>query len=248
MSTAIPTSSRDDRPRIAWAFTHVYASNWHPLTWLSHHARLPAYGQWAGGHHLTNVLLHAATAVLLFLVLRRMTGRCGPRWRRRCSPCIRCGWNRWPGWPSARRLERPVLHADALRLRRYAARPFSWRRYLAVVVLFALGLMAKPMLVTLPCVLLLLDYWPLGRFRIGRLQTPTRAFALVSLSLRERVGVRGTALDGRIAWAESSQAPPHPGHRLKVGRSRRERGILCRPDDCSWRSFRSWHFRPPRAL
>ena len=63
---------------IAWAFTHVHSSNWHPLTWISHMLDCQYYGLWAGGHHLTNVLLHAATTVLLFLVLLQATGRLWP--------------------------------------------------------------------------------------------------------------------------------------------------------------------------
>ena len=66
------------RSGIAWAFSHFYASNWHPLTWISHMLDCQFYGLWPGGHHLTNVLLHAVTAVLLFLVLRQMTGRLWP--------------------------------------------------------------------------------------------------------------------------------------------------------------------------
>ena len=89
--------------KIAWAFTSSYAANWHPLTWLSHILDYQLYGLYAGGHHATNVLLHAAMAILLFLVLRRMTGDLGPApsWRP-SSPFTRCGWNRWPGWPNER--------------------------------------------------------------------------------------------------------------------------------------------------
>ena len=88
---------------IAWAFTQGDQANWIPLTWLSLMIDCQFYDLHAGGHHLTNVLLHAATAMLLFLVLRRMTGRLWPApWWRRCSPCIRCGRNPWPGSRNAR--------------------------------------------------------------------------------------------------------------------------------------------------
>ena len=124
------------------------------------------YHQWAGGHHLTSVFLHAAATIVLFLALQRMTG----------MP--------WPsGWVAAVFAVHP-LHVEsvawvaerkdvlsglffALTLwlyARYVESPQSWRRYAAVILCDALGLTAKPMLVTLPFVLLLLDYWPLGRF------------------------------------------------------------------------------------
>ena len=115
-------------PDIKWAFTHSHSLNWHPLTWLSHMLDCQLYGLNAGGHHLSNVLLHAATTILLFLVLRRMAGfrpgnsagesaaqagRHGlPRSWPQCLPFTHCGWNRWPGGRTQGRVERAVLHAD----------------------------------------------------------------------------------------------------------------------------------------
>ena len=88
---------------VVWAFISRDASNWHPLTWMSHMLDCQAYGLWAGGHHLTNVLIHAATSVGLFLVLRRMTGRLWPSaWWPQCSPSTRYVWNRWRGWRNGR--------------------------------------------------------------------------------------------------------------------------------------------------
>ena len=89
---------------IRGAFTHVYASNWVPLTWISLMADYQFYGLHAGGYHLTNMLLHAATAMLLFLVLWRMTGRLwlSAAWWRHYSPSIPCGRNRWLGSPSGK--------------------------------------------------------------------------------------------------------------------------------------------------
>ena len=86
-----------------WAITSSSAFNWHPLTWLSHMLDCQVYDLKPGGHHLTNVFLHAAAAILLLLSLRRLTGDSGPaRARRHSSPSIRCASNRSPGWPSAR--------------------------------------------------------------------------------------------------------------------------------------------------
>ena len=152
---------------VTWAFTHTVASNWHPLTVLSHMLDWQLYGENAGGHHLTSVLLHTASAIVLFLVLRQMTGKL---WR---SAVVAAVFAIHPlraesvAWVSERK---DVLSGLFFMLTlwayvRYARRPFSTGRYLCVVALFALGLLSKPMLVTLPFVLLLLDYWPLGRFQ-----------------------------------------------------------------------------------
>ena len=151
---------------IAWAITAYHASNWHPLTWLSHMLDCQLYDLKPRGHHLTNVLLHAATAMLLFLALRRMTGVLWP------SAWVAAVFAIHPlrvesvAWVAERK---DVLSGLFFMLTlwfyaRYAEHPKSWGRYLLVVASFATGLTAKPMLVTLPFVLLLLDYWPLGRF------------------------------------------------------------------------------------
>ncbi len=148
-----------------WAFTTFHENNWHPLTWLSHMLDCTLYGLQAGGHHLTSVLLHASTVVLLFLVLWRMTGFL---WR---SAFVAAVFAVHPlraesvAWVAERK---DVLSGLFFMLTigayvRYVRRPTSMVRYGVVVLLFALGLMSKPMLVTLPFVLLLLDYWPLGR-------------------------------------------------------------------------------------
>ena len=151
---------------IAWAFTTYEADNWHPLTWLSHMLDCEIYGIKPAGHHLTGAALHAATAILLFLTLRRMTGALAKRLggRRLCHPSAAGGIGRLAGGAQGR-ARRAALCADPLALRPLRGGP-SWGRYAWVVTVFALGLMAKPMLVTLPFVLPLLDYWPLQR--VGR--------------------------------------------------------------------------------
>jgi tetratricopeptide (TPR) repeat protein len=151
---------------VAWAFTHPHQANWHPLTSLSHILDCQFYGLNAGGHHFTNVLLHGASAILLFLVLRRMTAALWP------SALVAALFAIHPlrvesvAWISERK---DVLSGFFFVLTlgaylRYVRRPKSLLHYLLVLFLFVLGLMSKPMLVTLPFVLLLLDYWPLGRF------------------------------------------------------------------------------------
>lgn len=84
---------------VTWAFTAMEVNNWHPLTWLSHMLDVQCYGvEWPGGHHLTNVAIHAAASVLLLFLIRDMTGRIWPAasWRR-YLPSIRFGWSRWRG-------------------------------------------------------------------------------------------------------------------------------------------------------
>ena len=150
---------------VRWAFTTGTASNWHPLTWLSHMLDYQLFGLDAGRHHLTSLALHILNALLLLLVLHAMTGAL---WR--------------SAWVAAMFAVHP-LHVEAVAYvaqrkdvlstlfwlltmaayAHYASRP-SRRRYGLVALCFALGLMAKPMLVTLPFVLLLLDVWPLARW------------------------------------------------------------------------------------
>jgi tetratricopeptide (TPR) repeat protein len=150
---------------IAWAFTHTYSSNWHPLTWISHMLDCQLYGLKASGHHFTNVLLHSATTVMLFIVLRGVTGA---RWRSAFATVL---FAVHPlhvesvAWISERK---DVLSGLFFVLTlgayvRYARRP-SIKAYLLVAFLFGLGLMSKSMLVTMPFVLLLVDFWPLRRF------------------------------------------------------------------------------------
>jgi len=151
---------------VIWAFTSTHACNWHPLTWLSHMLDCQIYGLSPGGHHFTNVILHILNSILLFLIFRRMTGAL---WK---SAFIAALFALHPlhvesvAWVAERK---DVLSTFFWMLTMgvyvfYTERP-GIKIYLITVLLFALGLMAKPMLVTLPFVLLLLDYWPLGRFK-----------------------------------------------------------------------------------
>ncbi|MGD0813005.1 MAG: tetratricopeptide repeat protein [Verrucomicrobiota bacterium] len=150
---------------IVWAFTVFHADNWHPLTWVSHMLDCQLYGLHPGGHHITNVLLHTATVILLFLVLRQMTGAL---WR---SAFVAAVFAIHPlrvesvVWVAERKdvLSGLFFMLTIAAYVRYARRPWSIARYGLVMLLFAMGLMCKPMLVTLPVALLLLDYWPLQR-------------------------------------------------------------------------------------
>lgn len=153
-----------------WAFTHRYSNNWHPLTWLSHMTDCEIFGLKPDGHHLTSVTLHAFNAMLLFLLLRRLTGSI---WR---TTFIAALFAIHPlrvesvAWISERKdllsgcfflltLLAYSKYAERSRLRGAVDKPW----YLITLIAFACGLMSKPMLVTLPGVLLLLDFWPLRR-------------------------------------------------------------------------------------
>jgi tetratricopeptide (TPR) repeat protein len=151
---------------VGWAFTAMEAYNWHPVTWLSHMVDVQIFGVRAGPHHWVNVLFHLINAILLFLVLRSATGAEGPSALVALLFAVHPAHVESVAWISERK---DVLSTFFWLLATgayvgYAKRP-SVLRYLAVLPPFALGLMAKPMLVTLPFTLLLLDYWPLSRFR-----------------------------------------------------------------------------------
>ncbi len=147
-----------------WAFTSAYDANWFPLTWLSHMLDCQLFGLNAGLHHLTNVVLHALNALLLFALLQRMTSA---RW---CSAFVAFVFALHPlhvesvAWVAERK---DVLSALFWFLTLWAYLNYIERRspgrYLLIVLMFCCGLMSKPMIVTLPFVLLLLDVWPLRR-------------------------------------------------------------------------------------
>ncbi len=153
---------------VVWALTQSHSHNWCPLTWWSYMLDFQLYGLKPWGYHLSNVLLHAATAILLFLVLREMTGRLWPSALVAALFAIHPLRAESVAWVAERKdmLSGLFFMLTIGAYVRYARHRFSWVRYLTVLVVFALGLMAKPMLVTLPFVLLLLDYWPLGRMDV----------------------------------------------------------------------------------
>ncbi len=151
---------------IAWAFSSTEQGNWHPLTWLSHALDYQLFHQNPAGHHFTSVLIHAANAVLLFLFLIYATGRAGPSWFVTALFALHPINVESVAWVAERKnvLSTFFFFASLIAYCWYARKP-DWSRYLAFTGLFVLGLMSKPMVITLPFVLLLLDYWPLGRIR-----------------------------------------------------------------------------------
>jgi protein O-mannosyl-transferase len=158
------------RRAVIWAFTHAHAENWHPLTSLSHMLDAQVFGLNAGAHHLINVFLHTIAAVLLFLMLLEITGspsRTGNVWR---SAFVAVLFALHPlhvesvAWVAERKdvLSGVFFMLTLLAYVRYT-RERSAGRYILTAIVFACGLMSKPMLVTTPVVMLLLDYWPLER-------------------------------------------------------------------------------------
>ena len=156
---------------IRWAFTTGYAANWHPVTWMSHMLDVQLFGLNPRWHHLTNLLFHIANTLLLFFVFHRMTKA---PWK---SAFVAALFALHPlhvesvAWVAERKdvLSTFFWMLTMVAYIHYVEHP-RLKNYLAVLIFFALGLMAKPMLVTLPFVLLLLDYWPLQRFEPKKLR------------------------------------------------------------------------------
>ncbi len=172
-----------DWSTVKWAFTTYYASNWHPLTWLSHALDCQMFGLDPGGPHEINLLLHVVNVLLLFWVLHGATGRLGP------SAVVAGLFALHPinvetvAWAAERKnLLSMLFLLLALAAYRWYARQPRVGRYLLVALLFALGLMAKPQVITLPFLLLLWDYWPLQRLfphsqgESGEVVFPQRSF------------------------------------------------------------------------
>jgi tetratricopeptide (TPR) repeat protein len=194
---------------LRWAFTTFTQCNWHPLTWLSHMLDVQLFGTAPRGHHFHNVALHAANATLLLLVLKGMTGS---RWR---SLAVAVLFAAHPlnvesvAWVAERKnlLSTLFLLLTLGAYVSYTRRP-HFVLYLTALGGLALGLLAKPMLVTLPFVMLLLDYWPLGRMRGNRdapstvrlwvalaaEKVPFLALALVSSVITYRAQLAGSAV------------------------------------------------------
>src|SRR6185312_341722 len=156
---------------IRWAFHSTAAGNWHPLTWLSHAADWQLFGANPLGHHATNIFLHALNAVLAFLVVRKLTGA---TWLSALCAAL-FAWHplrvESVAWVAERKdllcgffffltLLSYAYYAD----KREATNSNRKLFYTLSILFFAFGLMSKPMLVTIPFLLLLLDFWPLQRF------------------------------------------------------------------------------------
>jgi tetratricopeptide (TPR) repeat protein len=175
-------------PGLIWAFTNTEAANWHPVTWLSHMVDCQFFGLHPGAHHLVNVGFHIANTLLLFTFLRRTTGAL---WRSAFVAAL-FAWHplrvESVAWAAERK---DVLCAffwllTLLAYARYAARikdklSGAWKHYTLALVFFALALLSKPMAVTLPFVLILLDVWPLNRLPLPPLKASLKPLLLEKL-------------------------------------------------------------------
>jgi len=186
---------------VRWAFTSLHAFNWHPLTWLSHMADVSAWGMDPRGHHLVGLLLHAINAVLLYSVLRRATGA---TWR---AAAVALLFAVHPvhvesvAW-AAERKDLLSTFFLLLAMRAYVGpeRRVTARGRWVALAFFGLGLLAKPMIVTLPVLLLVLDVWPLGRLAAGE-----RLRALVLEKVPFAVLSAGSAAVTLVAQHQSGQ-------------------------------------------
>jgi protein O-mannosyl-transferase len=183
------------RVNTAWALTAVHANNWHPVTWISHQMDCAMFGLWPGGHHLVSLLFHVANTLLLFWWLSGLTGA---MWR---SAAVALIFGLHPvhvesvAWAAERK---DVLSAffgllALVAYTAYARRP-GVARYAVVAVCFAASLLAKPMLVTLPVLLLIVDWWPLGRRALVE-KLPLFALSAGSAAMTIWAQHRGGALE-----------------------------------------------------
>lgn len=182
---------------VEWAFTTTSAANWHPLTWLSHMLDVQLFGLNPAGHHLTSLSLHVANVVLLFFVLQMMTGALWP------SALVAALFAIHPinvesvAWVAERKnlLSTTFWLLTMWAYVRYASQP-SWNKYLVVCASFGLALMCKPMVVTLPFALLLLDYWPLDRLK--------STFAESANDKADKSNKRGKEVEAKRAYPRRS--------------------------------------------
>jgi len=253
-----------------WAWTAFHAANWHPLTWLSHMLDVELFGSGARGHHLTNVALHAANTILLFLLLGRMTGSA----MRALVVAVLFGVHplhvESVAWVAERKdLLCALFWLLAMRAYLAYARDPAPRSYGLVFLLAACALLAKPMAVTLPFVLLLIDGWPLRRFEaLGPRRLLLEKLPLLALSiassvvtlLAQRAGGAIATLDayplgvrlanaavayatylGRTIWPAGLALPyPHPGNELPLTTSLLSLLLLAAV------SFAAYHWRRER--
>lgn len=200
---------------VRWSFTAIEEGNWHPTTWISHQLDWQIFGIRAGGHHLTSLLFHIANTILLFFLLSRVTGATWP------SFMVAALFGLHPlnvesvAWVAERKnVLCTFFFLVTLGVYGWYARRPSWRRYSLIALFFFLGLASKPMVITLPFVLLLLDYWPLGR--IEKWSNPSTTFpvpqAQFSRLLLEKLPLlmisAGSAVITVIAQRRANAMPP----------------------------------------
>ena len=199
---------------VAWAFTTTRAANWHPLTWISHQADASLYGPKPLGHHLTSLILHAANVVLLFLVLGAMTGAWEASGLAAALFAVHPLHVESVAWVAERKDVLSTLFwiVATGAYARYAKAP-SARRMAVVALAMTAGLLAKPMLVTLPLTFLLLDFWPLERASLGWGRLVVEKTPLFALSAASSVvTVFAQRAGGALASLEATPFPQRAGN------------------------------------
>ena len=192
---------------VTWAFASTDQANWHPLTWLSHALDYQLFHLNPTGHHFTSVMIHALNAALLFLLLMYATGHAGP------SLFVALLFALHPinvesvAWIAERKnvLSTFFFLAAIGAYGWYAQKP-HWQRYLATASLFALGLMSKPMVITFPFVLLLLDYWPLARIKGTQAGTLPTAPLPLSRLLAEKLPLLALSAASAVITMQAQRA------------------------------------------
>jgi len=190
---------------VKWAFTSFDEANWHPLTWLSHALDCQLFGQNPAGHHYINVLLHALNAVLLFWVLWRATGSTGASWMVAALFALHPINVESVAWVAERKtVLSMIFFLLALGAYGWYSRRPSASRYAVVAMLFACGLMAKPMVITFPFLLLLWDYWPLQRAqsfaKLALEKVPLLALSAVSAVVTVKAQRAGQAIGSMVQY------------------------------------------------
>jgi len=187
---------------VKWSLTARDAANWHPVTWISHALDTSMFGLNPAGPHDVNVLLHTLNALLLFWVLQRATGFIGRSWMVAALFALHPVNVESVAWIAERKnlLSMFFFLLTLAAYRWYASKPLVGR-YLVVAVLFALGLMSKPQVITLPFVLLLWDYWPLGRFALRSSPSTLRQNSSDEISGQKRIA------NGQWRWLLVEKVP-----------------------------------------
>lgn len=198
-------------PGVKWAFTTFEVANWHPLTWLSHMLDCTLYGLKPAGHHFSSVLVHTLNVILLFLFLYKLTAKPFRSFVVAILFAVHPLNVESVAWVAERKnlLCTTFWLLSMLAYVRYARKP-NWKRYLSVAILFALALMAKPMAVTMPFLLLLLDYWPLGRLSAVELAaapvSDNGSIARFGMLLLEKVPLLALAAIGSLITIKAQQS------------------------------------------
>ncbi|GFO70466.1 O-GlcNAc transferase [Geomonas limicola] len=203
--TANPNLSRGlSAEGIRWAFTSLYGSNWHPVTWLSHLVDVQLFGMAPAGHHLVNVALHIVAVLLLMYFLHRATGAFWRSWLVAALFALHPLHVESVAWAAERKdvLSGLFFFLTLILYRRYAERP-GQPGYLLTLTVYLLGLMVKPMLVTLPLLLVLADYWPLKRLDLSG--TPRISWTQLKPLVLEKVPFLAAAIASVLVTVVAQQ-------------------------------------------